>query len=304
MPIDSFGVWWQTAGDAGFNTGVEGPNVTAALRPQYERDLAEWQAIREMARMAGRPLRRAPAQAGEAAPAMDPNRGYLDRYPRMDLTKIKEADTYSRGVNLQPFKVDYDTHEQISQKLQGSVILVKGWPFTVQATIHRKDGGFALLLGNQAGNLSWVNYEDVSDFRSLAPGYVNYNTQSYWVYRIPDRQNTQGMTQRNTYMKPAGDGRTQGMNTAVMLSCLANRKNIPFQPNLIELIESGVFSSVRLSNNLALHRVKTKGAIAGVEYIGRPFGLLVDGRVKVLDDADLGPTWIHKDCFDVNLELF
>jgi hypothetical protein len=236
---------------------------------------------------------------------LDNNRGWLKRYPQMDISKMQDMDVYNRGVALQPFKVEYDSHEQINQKLNSTVILVKGHPFQVHGTIKLVGtAGYALLLGDRHGNLSWANYSDLTDFRTLAPGYINFNSTAYWVYRIPDRQNHQGMTMRNTYMKPAGDGRPQGMHPNTMMQALLNRKNIPFQPNLVELIENGVIQSIRLSNNVALHRVKNNGASCGVEYIGRPLGLVVGGRVKVLDDMDLGPTWIHKDCIDVSLELF
>lgn len=300
MPFDNFGTWWPTADDPAFNTGVAGPALTTPeYRAQYEADLAVWQADR----LGG--LRRVRAAAPPQAEVRAHNRGWMEKYGHLDINKLKDADTYNRGVALQPFKAEYDSHEQIQQKLYQSVILIKGWPFLVQGTIALEKGGFGLLLSDRDGTYKWVNYEEITDCRSLAPGYVNYSSAAYWVYRIPERQNHQGMTARNTLMKAAGtEHRSQGMNSNVLMQSVTGRKNIPFQTNLMDMIESDVFSSVRLSNNLALHKVKNKGAIAGVEYIGRPLGLIVDGRVKVLDDADLGPTWISKDCLDVNLELF
>lgn len=298
MPVDRHGIWWVSGDNPRFGSGDRGDDLTADNRAQYDREVNEWQLMRAVAR-AHPGLRR-----DREPPMAAHNRAYMTQYPKLEIDKMVDMDTYNRGVILPPFKVEYDSHEQIQQKLYGTVILIKGHPFYVQATIQNEDGTFGLLLANRAGNFSWCMYSEISDFRTLAPGYVNHSGLAYWVFRTPERQTYQGMTSRNTFAKAAGsDGRGTGLHHNTMLSCLTNRKNMPFQSNLIDLMEQGVITSIRLSNNLALHKVKNKGAVAGVEYIGRPFGLIVDGKVKVLDDADLGPTWIVKDCMDVNLEL-
>lgn len=334
MPVDQYGRWFETADHPTFNSAFGAvPAIPDGMAAVAFREIAEWTGQRHppVPQPAGQPLpagrrRRLVPEPGLAqanpmdgvhidmanirVPHREPedranNREWLKQYKPLNLKELPEAKNYDRGVKLSPFRVEYDSHEQIYQKLHGSVILVKGWPYIVHGTIDKGRGKFALLLADRAGSLAWIDYDDVSDTRSVAPGYVNYNSYAYWVYRIPDRQNHQGHTSRNTFMRAAGtDGRPSGMQTNIMLTCMHSRKNILFQPNLLGLIENGIISSVRLSNNLALHKVKNKGAICGVEYIGRPLGLIVDDRLKVLDDSDLAPTWIHKDCAEVNLELY
>jgi len=299
MPIDNLGRWWPTADALGFNNpDVQPPEIPQDMHHAAVLELEAWHVQRDFNNLRRRP------RAMPEEEAMNPNRSWLKKYPKLDVSKLTPVEGYNRGVALGKFKVEYDSHEQIQQKLHNTVILVRGHPFSVAGTIAMEDGKFALLLSNQDASLRWLPFDEIDDLRSMAPGYVNHNGVAYWVYRIPERQNQQGMSNRNTFLKPAGDGRASGMHNATMLACLQCRKNIPFEPNLINLMDNNVIYSIRLNNNVALYKVKNKGTSCGVEYIGRPLGLIVENKLKVLDDADLGPTWIHKDCNEVGLELF
>lgn len=240
--------------------------------------------------------------ARRAEPEMANNRQYLKDYPELNLDKIADGPKIIRSVSLPPFKVEYDSHEQISQKLRGSVIMIKDNPFHVVETIDAAKG-FALLVRDFKGVTSWIMYEAVKDFRGIAPGYVNYQNAAYWVYRVPERQNRQGMTNANTQSRLVGTMFTQGARNDFLLTALSVRKDIPYAPNLAQLIDAGALNSIRLSNEIALFKSKTKGAPVGVEYLGRNIGLIVKDQVKVLDENDLIPSWINKDFMSVNLSL-
>jgi hypothetical protein len=60
---------------------------------------------------------------------------------------------------------------------------------------------------------------------------------------------------------------------------------------------------MRLSNNVALYTTGKKGAPVGVEYCGRPLGLIVHDKCLVEDENDLYPTWIANDLAKVRLEM-
>lgn len=245
---------------------------------------------------------RPPAARLRRDPDMPNNRQYLKDFPKLNLDKVPDGPKILRAVNLPPFKVDYDSHEQISTKLRGSVIMIKDNPFNVVDTIEAQDG-FALLIRDYKGTTSWIMYDDVKDFRGIAPGYVNFQNAAYWVYRVPERQNRQGMTNANTHSRLAGTDFVQGARTDFLLTALSTRKDIEYAGNLVSLMEAGALSSIRLSNEIALYRSKTKGAPVGVEYYGRKIGLIVKDQVKVYDENDLIPSWINKDFMAVNLTL-
>jgi hypothetical protein len=234
---------------------------------------------------------------------MASNAEMMKIYPALNLDKLKGGLEIPRDVKLAPFKVDYDTHEQINQKLNQTVILIKNVPFYVSQTADLGKGKFALLVQGLDGARGTVKYDDVSDCRGIAPGYFNYRGSAAWVYRTPDRQNSQGMCSRNMEYKLAGTEAVQRPRHDFLLAALVTGKDIRYGENLHDVILSGAAQSIRLNNRIALYNVNKKGAPIGVEYCGRPLGLIVNGACKVIDDCDLRPTWINKDLADVGMRM-
>jgi hypothetical protein len=237
----------------------------------------------------GAPRARRPRDDGDG---MANNAGVLKRYGQLNLDK-----------QLPPFKIDYDSHEQIHQKLCGTVILIKNRPFCVSETAEVKPGEYALVVYNEARDQKCVMYRDVADCRGIAPGYFNYRGNAYWTYRVPERQNSQGMHQRNMQCKIAGQDMVSALRPDFLLSALNVAQNVKYGPNLHDLILGGVNASIRLTNRVALYSTKKKGAPIGVEYCGRPLGLIVNDCCKVHDESDLTPSWIHKDVHSAGLVL-
>lgn len=231
------------------------------------------------------------------------NRQYMKDFPELNLDKLKPGPDIHCDISLSPFRVDYDTHEQVEQKLRGTVILIKNVPFHIPHTIDLGRGKFALLLTDAEGNHKTVKYDDVKDCRGIAPGYFMYRSEALWLYRVPERQNQQGMSQRNMQYTPAGGGPVKAPSHGLLLSCLSIVQDVTFSPNLQDVLLGGGASSLRLSNRIALYQTKKKGAPIGVEYCGRPLGLIIRDAVKVLDENDLRPSWIHKDLHKVNLSM-
>lgn len=232
---------------------------------------------------------------------LEPNGRMFRDYRPLDLSKVPDGPKIVRDINLPPFRVDYDSHEQIHQKLVNTVILVKDNPvYVMQSGVQ--NGKFFLHVRGK-GFEGIIPYDEVKDCRGIAPGYFAYRGNAHWVYRSPERQNQQGMHQRNTYHKQAGQDLLNGARQEFLQEVLTFVKDIPFSPNLVEVMQSQGTSSIRLNNNVALYLTNKKGAPCGVEYCGRPLGLIVNDRCKVLDENDLYPTWIAKDLNKVRLEL-
>jgi hypothetical protein len=236
---------------------------------------------------------------------MAANEKIMKMYKKLDLGKLKDGPVIERDIALPPFKVEYDSHEQINQKLNQTVILIKNNPFYVHQTCEYERGKFALLVSDPDGeNNTIVHYDDVVDCRGIAPSYYNHRGSAWWIYRVPERQNSQGMSQRNMQFKPAGERNHPGMcRTNDLLKALAQAKDIKYAPNLTDLLLSGANNSLRLSSRVAIYQSGKKGAPIGVEYCGRPLGLVIGDRCKVLDETDLIPSWMHKDLAKVDLLL-
>jgi hypothetical protein len=235
---------------------------------------------------------------------MPDNMTYWKKHKPLNLDKLPPGDAIIRDISLPPFKIDYDSHEQINTKLNGTVIMIKDNPFFIARTCALPEGKFGLIVQDSRSNVMSVLYDDVKDCRPIAPGYVTYRGTVYWLFRTPERQNQQGMNHRNTFYKSIQTGDlTSGARHEFLLEALANRKDCQYAPNLDQLIEQGNIAGLRLSNNIALYKAGKKGAAVGVEYCGRPLGLMVNGTVKVLDETDLRPSWIHKDLHRVGLVM-
>jgi len=236
-------------------------------------------------------------------PEMDANTGMM-RLPALKLEKVEEGPYIPRDIQLSPFKVDYDTHEQINQKLNNTVIFIKNRPFLVLQTAEQK-GKFYLYVrgGGDGRNEGVIAYDEVKDCRGVAPGYWMHRGVAMWIYRSPERQNSQGMCGRNTYYRIAGGSGVQPANANMLLDALQIAKDIPYAPNLSDIITGGGNTSIRLSHRIALFLANKKGAPLGVEYCGRPMGLIVNHACKVHDPFDLSPSWIKKDFDHVGLSL-
>jgi len=234
---------------------------------------------------------------------MDRNAGMLRKYPELNLDKLPDGPEITRDIKLPPFKIDYDTHEQIHQKLNGTIILIKNQPFTVMETAEIKKGEFALAVYGNEREPRVVYYKDIADCRGIAPGYFVYRGASYWTYRIPERQNSQGMHQRNMRMKAAGQQADTAARPEFLMSALGVVKDVIYSNNLQDMILGGANQSIRLTNRVSLYNTGKKGAPIGVEYCGRDLGLIVHDQCKVYDEADLGPSWLHKDMMQAGLNL-
>lgn len=231
---------------------------------------------------------------------IDDNAGMM-RIAPLNLDKLEPGPVVALDINLPPFKVDYDSHEQLHQKLGNTVILIKNQPFQVIQTARSKGKFFLYVRQGERDGI--IAYDDVKDCRGISPAYWMHRGSAYWVYRVPERQNSQGMSARNTVAKRCAQNGAQPASANFLVEALQMAKDIPYAPNLVDIITASGGSSLRLSHRVALFLSNKKGAPLGVEYCGRPLGLIVNHACKATDPLDLSPSWIKKDLSHVGLEL-
>jgi hypothetical protein len=224
---------------------------------------------------------------------MATNAAMMKRFPTLNLDKLPDGPEIIRDIKLPPFKIDYDTHEQIHQKLNGTIILIKNRPFVVSETCEFKKGKFALAVYDTEREQKIVYYDDIADCRGIAPGYFTHRGAAHWTYRVPERQNSQGMHQRNMQCKQAGSKSPTSARSDFLLAALGVVKDVKYAANLHDIILGGGAQSIRLTNRLALYATGKKGAPIGVEYCGRALGLIVNDQCKVHDECDLMPSWMQ-----------
>lgn len=203
-----------------------------------------------------------------------------------------------RKYDLRPFKINYDTAQEIKLRLNNTVISVKGHPYLVKS-IRTVPGDYRLALYDGTKTFQ-VKYSDLQDLRSIPPMYVTYSGPG-WLCRIPGRVYQQGMNRHNTIIKTVdGEANAASVSHELLVAALRNRPKRVWDSTILSLLLNAELNSIRLSDEVA---VKTaKGKILAC-YRGRKLGVITDNEVKVFDEDDLLQQWIEKPIRDVGLEL-
>lgn len=204
-----------------------------------------------------------------------------------------------RKYDLRPFKINYETYQEIKLRLLNTVISIKGHPFLVQK-IAQTPQGFKLAVSDGLKTKT-VLYKDLTDLRSIPPMYVNGSHGPGWMCRIPGRVYQQGMNRQNTVLK-AVDGKAtlSALDATHFVKTFNKRTMRQWSSTLKSLLDVGELPGVRLSDEVAVK--SEKGKILAC-YRGRFLGTVNDNDVIVGDDDDLLQQWIERSVKEVGLEL-
>ena len=108
----------------------------------------------------------------------------------------------------------YDTLEQASLRLNGTVILIGGTPAYVAEVRHDREGKIILVYFNSSDRNAVpkeIEANDPSvDPRNMRLGYVNDRRHTYFLARTPARQQAQGLNRRNVYTYTPGTEEPMG----------------------------------------------------------------------------------------------
>lgn len=233
----------------------------------------------------------------------DPRYAHLwEGVPELDVPALPEK-VFERP-RLAPFKLKYDTLEEVRMRFRQTCILIKGNPFYVNDMRHR-DGVFTLLVEDGGDRKSTVRLDEIPDLRGAPPGYViDPDNGPVYMLRMAARVNQQGMNPQNTQMRKIGANNAVPFGVKNIVKAIESKgKTTKWNPAFLSLIEDRAISELRLSDDVAIF-TKPKVKKIYVGYKGRVFGSLENGNVAKADDADdLLQPWVKKHFDRVELEV-
>lgn len=235
----------------------------------------------------------------------------LAKKPNYTISDLPEGRIKTK---IPGFKLAYDSYEECSRRLRGSLIIVRGSPYVVNGVYNDKTG-IVMALQDGAQKEYWCSYNAVESLRTPPPVYVTIHGDhagTYWLCRRPsfphDRQHgrhhgdyIQGLTQRNGMMKRVGStdfNHGRGMVSLYQIAkAMSLKDDTRFDSKVDELMRKGILGQVRLSDNVAVYLKKDDVLL---EYKGRELGKLKDDSVR-LGDEDKDTPWICEDLRAIGL---
>jgi hypothetical protein len=205
---------------------------------------------------------------------------------------------YKRRLSQPRFKMDYATNHDIGMRLRGTIIFVDDTPWYVRDSkevVKDDKVDFLLILedGQSVAHHIWYSDERI-DLRNPEPQYLTYDGRAVWMTRRPWRQQSQGVSYNNTWLRRVGTTqiyRPDQIHALVGSLCLSNHV-LQWSPHFEELLmRSQALSELRLSPTVAFFRNK-EDLLA--EYKGRPLGR-VQGERILIDSMDYSKKWITRD---------
>lgn len=219
----------------------------------------------------------------------------------LDVNSVKEL-PFDRP-RLQPFKMKYDTLEEIRMRFYKTVILIKGQPFLV-GDQRLVDDRFYLLVTDVSGQKNYVAMDDIPDMRPAPACYLKVGDTNGWMRRVPARVNQQGMTNQSIQIRRVGSASDNvAFSNEGLLDGLSSRGSVlVWDKAYRRLIDDRVVSALRLSDKIAVYQKPARKDVI-VEYKGRRLGALIDHSVKLFDEDDAVQTWLKADAQRVHLEI-
>lgn len=217
-----------------------------------------------------------------------------------DVLDIDALPTQSlRKYKLQPFKINYETYQEIKLRLYNTVISIKGNPFWVKQIGN--DGANKFKLAVTDGEKTYqVKYDDLQDLRTVPPMYIT-TSMTGWLTRHPGRVYQQGLNRSNTSLRsPDCEATLANFDPGAFLLGFKKRQNREWTPVFSDLIKSGELTNIRLSDEVAVQHKRNKVIAC---YKGRALGEIVDNEINLLDEDDALQGWIETAARKVNLEL-
>jgi hypothetical protein len=229
----------------------------------------------------------------------EPFHGNPWTYPELNLDTLPHRPLRRR--ELAPFKINYETFQEIKLRLNNTVISIKGHAFLVSKIKQYAPGKFVLALTDSLGKLVSVKYDDLQDLRTIPPMYV-VSGMTGWLRRVPGRVYQQGINRQNTFLSDvAGRGVVANLDCARLVKNLGTRENRVWNETMSGLVKQGELPVIRLSDDIAVKRDEDNSILAC--YRGRSLGKILDNEVFVMDEDDLLQGWIERATKEVGLEL-
>lgn len=222
--------------------------------------------------------------------------------PELDVSALPTRE-FDRP-KLAPFKLEYDTLQEVQMRFRQTVIQIKGNPFYVSdiRADRNQPRRYVFLTEDVADRKAHVSLDQIEDMRSVPPGFVQMDGYSAWMCRSPARVNQQGLTGQNVLMRRVSSGDNIPVNQKAIVKGLDSKGKVTrWTPQYRDLMVNGVVREMRLSDEVALFHKKEDVYVA---YKGRVFGKLQHGNlVAAMDEDDLIQPWIGRHFSKVDLEV-
>lgn len=231
---------------------------------------------------------------------LEGNRVLWKGIPELNIDSLQEI-TFDRP-RLAPFKLKYDTIDEVRMRFHKTIILVKGNPFYVTDQRQIKND-FFILVEDAESKKAYCPIENIPDLRPAPPGYIRISELNGYFKRMPARVNQQGLTAGSVSVTKVGGKDHIAFGMGGLVEALSGRRNIlKWDTSYRKLMDDRIVSSFRLSDTVALYTKHNSDPVI-VEYKGRRLGELTDHTVKVFDEDDIIQPWLKADTQKVDLEV-
>lgn len=179
----------------------------------------------------------------------------------------------------------YFNRKDVIQRLNGTTCFYDGKPYYIEADGNEGNYVNIITLIDVAVDPSKKLKVDYTDpkfcYKSPQLGYMFYQKkQAVYISRLPDRNQSQGLSQRVLYTQPDLPRYSNWMYTQEMEDMLLGR--YPGLATAKSMLTSGMATSVPISKDVAL--AHTRRGMLEVLYKGRPVAFNPMGRGTELYD--------------------
>ncbi len=209
----------------------------------------------------------------------------------MKLPEAVPAGQAKRRLIQPPFKLHLETLSDAHLRLSHTVVFVGATPYYVH-DVYQGSGDFLLTMETWEGKVYRIWYSNPHlDLRNPEPQYIMYQEKPGLLYRRPTRQQRQGLSHDNAFVKHVGGRRYRPENIHEVLRGLQETGVCMWDAKYWELMQKlRAFSALRLSPSIAVY---LEGPQLKTEYKGRLLGDLNEDVVSVTEE-DFNRPWIKR----------
>lgn len=188
------------------------------------------------------------------------------------------------------FKLDFDCVQDARMRLQGGLIFAGSSPYVVSDVYKYKDDFLLLVTDIEDRSYKLFYSNPAIDLRAPEPQYIRGEGKALFFQRPPAKQQHQSLRYETIWTKQVGTSNRNNIGPQDLIRGLT-REDMPWDEKLSHLAKMGVFTSIRLSKDIAFYQ---RNGTVFAEYRGRHLGVVDDNAISV-DAEDYDKPWIARD---------
>lgn len=209
----------------------------------------------------------------------------------MKFPLLVPVGTRKRRVFQQKFTLDFDRVEDIQLRLYHTIVTIGQNLYYVNELL-KVDGKWVLVVQDGDRQSYRVPYEDV-DLRTPEPQYYLDGDTPMFYFRLPSRQQSQGLNGRCVVTKKVGEANALTLqDTYRFMKGMGDTNPVLWSPAYADVIvKLKALRALRLSPSIAFYREDDR---LMAEYRSRRLGEVHDDEIYV-DEDDYARPWIKKE---------